>query len=493
VIRRVYTNRLPIEEYEPESPMEVTLELDGTKLCIEQRHSPSEYPEVEEVEDGEDDEDDEDDDGDDDDGEDDDDDGEDDDDDDGDTAPPEPRETVHPTADDARRDFDAEVARLLPRAGVDPPPGEDAELLWVGPGWPAGHGGWIRADECAVETTESDAAAPQLGSTDDDDDVLADWQLGHADPHVRARGELSNLQRVRDPASRARAKELVAAHADAWLSGLLPIATIGFRRGFVDTVRLAPSTAADAHTFDGAAMTDRRELAAFLALPIVSRLRRLVLGPVGPIAISGNPYIDNQPLLDALGDSAPARLCDVELLDGNLETLAPLWRLAVERVTTRCFTYRLGTIASGSLRELRVLQGYGHSDLPFLAQADCPRLETLEVRTRINDGFQGEIVRFLGAGFPALRHLTFAPTTPAHDTLAFVERSPLLSRLQTLTLGGAAFTAEAVTALVAAAPRFAHLEQLVIEGGDALAAEPAAALRRALPRIALAAAVRMTD
>ncbi len=115
------------------------------------------------------------------------------------------------------------------------------------------------------------------------------------------------------------------------------------------------------------------------------------------------------------------------------------------------------------------------------------------MRTRIDAGSRDEIVRFLAAGFPALRHLTFAPTIPARDTLALVESSPLLRRLQTLTLGGSAFTAAAATALVAAAPRFAHLERLVIEGGNALAAEPAAALRRALPRIALSAAAPMSD
>lgn len=120
-----------------------------------------------------------------------------------------------------------------------------------------------------METAASDAAAPRLGSSDADDDVLTDWQLGHAEPHVRARGELSSLQRVLDPAARARAKELVAAHADAWLSGLLPIATIGFRRGFVDTVCLAPPGATGA-TYYGAAMTGPRELAAFLALPIAA-------------------------------------------------------------------------------------------------------------------------------------------------------------------------------------------------------------------------------
>jgi hypothetical protein len=72
------------------------------------------------------------------------------------------------------------------------------------PWYPSHSSSTIRADACAVEAAPSDAAAPRLGSTDADADALADWQLGHADPHVRARGELSNLQRVRDPAARAR-------------------------------------------------------------------------------------------------------------------------------------------------------------------------------------------------------------------------------------------------------------------------------------------------
>jgi hypothetical protein len=94
-------------------------------------------------------------------------------------------------------------ARRPARSGVRFALAHGLRLGRAAPWYPSHSSSTIRADACAVEAAPSDAAAPRLGSTDADADALADWQLGHADPDVRARGELSNLQRVRDPAARA--------------------------------------------------------------------------------------------------------------------------------------------------------------------------------------------------------------------------------------------------------------------------------------------------
>jgi hypothetical protein len=420
---RVYTNWLPIEEVTPEPALELELVLDGTRLVVERRTITR--PPWDDEEDDDEDRDDN-------------------------ARPPDRSERELDSAEAARAAFDAEVAKLLPRVGIDPPADEDPELAWVGPA-PFGsfEDTWLRVGACDRETTDEDAA-PIRGDTEADDAVLADWQLGHADPHVRARGELAHLA-----PDHPRTKELLAAHADAWVSGMLARAELGFRRGFIDTVRLWAGR--DEEDFQGWGSVSATELRSFLRLPIAARVRRLVLGSVGPVHISGNMYCDNTELVGALGESGAPALREIEIDGAYIDTLAPLGTVpALERIVVRgTFLHvGIGELASTSLRELVLDDADGAGGLD-LAAVRCPRLEQLTLRPK----YRGP-ANWLDGKLP-IRRLVFAPRARVAETITLLAGSPLLAQLEELVVGGSEPGA-ARGALDD--PRFAHLRRFVIEG-----------------------------
>jgi hypothetical protein len=95
----------------------------------------------------------------------------------------------------------------------------------------------------------------------------------------------------------------------------------------------------------------------------------LVLGAVGPVRIHGNPYVDDSPLVRALGRVRPASLRDVELRGGMVEDMSPVWKLpALERLTVDCGPLEIGPIETETLRELRYFGLYA-KHFPILRAA----------------------------------------------------------------------------------------------------------------------------
>jgi hypothetical protein len=376
-MRRRYTNELPIEEYFPEAPMVWSFAVAKNVLTIEQTSMPQmdwgEYDDPDERK----------------------------------PLRVDREERAAATPIEARALLAAEVAKLCPRAA--PPIGKDAALLVVEP-VVRGEYRYIRADdEPACETGElatkesREVHAAAAGGDDRAVQVLADWLLTAQDPVARARGELINLhaQLLRGKAGQAAAKQarkLLVEHADAWTSGLLPHATIGFRLGFVETLELGGDSGEDRNNFQLVGTAGQPDLRAFVSLPIAARLRRVVLGGAGPVMISGNPYIDDTPLLRGLAGAAALK--DLVIRDANLDTLTPIEALpALETLTVDGFVNDLKKIRSKSLRDLAFI-GDHPVDFEELATAKLPKLRSLRIErpvlpadvTRLTKAFPG--VRF---------------------------------------------------------------------------------------------------
>jgi hypothetical protein len=247
--------------------------------------------------------------------------------------------------------------------------------------------------------------------------------------------------------------ELIGMYADAWVSGLLPVAEIGFRGGFVDTVRLC----------DGPGTTEGEDLVRFLALPIAARIRRLVLGPVG-FHSCGQDGVDSQALVRALCEHGSPTLRDLEIIDADYLPAIPKLP-ALERLTVRDMADMqelFDGLASESLRELRVFGDYIVSSLDGL---QCPRLEVLELRTTFTFDDDNEDDEDDEDDKPAkvemrLRRLTFMPTYDVEETITRLLREPFASTLEEVVICTAADSHRVRAAVAAAAP---HIARVVVE------------------------------
>lgn len=324
---------------------------------------------------------------------------------------------VFASADEARAAFDAGVHALTPRFAIDTPSRAEPELAWFGPDGLAEEL-WLRSDACACETP----VAPT-----DDEVVLADWQLEHPDPHVRALGAFSKGMRLG-----------AEAHVDAWLSGQLAHANVGFRGGLVQALEVAMVGSRPD-------VLRPEALKAFLALPIASRLRRLALQDVGAfVPWYEEHYVDQQPNVVALAESKPSALRELEIVGGRVRDLAPLASLpALERLTLAILEYfQVDTLASPTLRELDLQYTGVHGDM---RRWSCPALRSLTIGAVDLEGALASELPFT--------QLTVTAGGPENDVLEQLRRWPSLARLEELVIHGVAPPA-------ALGRRFAHLKRL---------------------------------
>jgi uncharacterized protein (TIGR02996 family) len=300
--------------------------------------------------------------------------------------------------------------------------------------------------------------------------VYADWLEQQGDPH----GELINVQLARetssDPELATRERELLAAHANKLLGGLLdyPLGPadpveVDWRRGFV--FRATVKTSYESN--DGAFIY--RELA---ARPVARFLRELCLG--AGCSYGGRPP-DDTSILEALRDCPLPllRSLSIDCLGRELswthvgdlsianESLRGLESLEI--VTGRM---TLGAIDLPNLRTLRLeTGGLPAHVLESIAAASWPALETLVIYFGTED-YGGtcthrDVLPILeGANLPRLTTLALCNGTFADELVPLVVRSAILPRLHKLDLSKGTMGEAGGERLVRHADAFAHLAAL---------------------------------
>jgi uncharacterized protein (TIGR02996 family) len=314
----------------------------------------------------------------------------------------------------------------------------------------------------AAILADLDAAAPYS--------VYADWLEQQGDP----RGELIQVQLARetssDPELETRERELLAAHANAWLGGLLdyPLGPVDpvevtWRRGFVHGATVKTSYQSDDAAFLYRNLASR---------PVARFLRDLCLGAA--CSHHGDPP-DDVSILEALRDCPlPAlrslsidclgrelswtHVGDVSIANASLRELESL-----EIVTGRM---TLGEIDLPNLRTLRLeTGGLPAHVLESIAAASWPALETLVIFFG-TDNYGGtcteQHVRPIleGANLPRLTTLALCNGTFADELVPLVARSAILPRLRRLDLSKGTMGADGAKTLLRHARAFTHLEAL---------------------------------
>lgn len=318
--------------------------------------------------------------------------------------------------------------------------------------------------------------------------VYADWLEQQGDP----RAELIQIQLAResaptDAALEAREKELLAAHQDRWLAGLLhyPIGPtrgvqVVWRRGFVHGAQLETSY----QSTDAAILY--RELS---SLPVARFLRVLRLGAACTYAGGGD---DDVSILEALRDHpfpvlrqlgidcldrqlSWTHVGDISIANPSLQTLESLEVIA-GRIT-------LGAIDLPALKSLRLeTGGLRASVLESIAAASWPNLESLVIYFGTED-YGGtcmaeDVLPILdGANLPRLRTLALCNGTFADDLPEVLAHSRILPRLERLDLSKGTLGVAGARAIAKHADAFAHLASLDLSENYLTAAECTALAR----------------
>ena len=300
--------------------------------------------------------------------------------------------------------------------------------------------------------------------------VYADWLEQQGDPH----GELIHVQLARetssDPELVVRERELLAAHANKLLGGLLeyPLGPadpleVEWRRGFVHRATVKTSYESN----DGAYLY--RELA---TRPVARFLRELCLG--AGCSYNGRPP-DDTSILEALRD-CPLPLLRSLSIDclgrelswthvGDLSIASESLRglEALEIVTGRM---TLGAIDLPMLRTLRIeTGGLPAHVLDSIAAASWPALETLVIFLG-TENYGGtcteQHVRPIleGKNLPRLTTLALCNGTFADELVPLVARSAILPRLRRLDLSKGTMGPDGAKTLLRHPQAFAHLEAL---------------------------------
>ncbi|MBL8716894.1 MAG: hypothetical protein JNL79_12910 [Myxococcales bacterium] len=316
---------------------------------------------------------------------------------------------------------------------------------------------------------DREALYREIVAHDDDVDtqlVLADALIDLGDP----RGRLLAVQRALelDPWNADLQRDevrLIDRHADAFLG---PLALhryddgleLTWHRGFVR------GAAIDEHHVASSRLLDE-----LLQIPAVEALSALRLGHVLDFEGCRACLVARRPALRRLEygiDRHGKAVFEVGMLAPLLEVLP----------TLETFVGPGGDLGRIRLPNVRTFDlRYLSSDLSALVDAEWPLLESLRLGgTTFDYGFVDfrPLLDALGAT-PHLRELAlfdmedwdyaFGDPTPADTLVEHLAGSPVLARLRRFELDGRIGTA-GVTAILEAAPRFAHLEDLVLTVAD---------------------------
>lgn len=316
---------------------------------------------------------------------------------------------------------------------------------------------------------DREALYREIVAHDDDVDtqlVLADALIDLGDP----RGRLLAVQRALelDPWNADLQRDevrLIDRHADAFLG---PLALhryddgleLTWHRGFVR------GAAIDEHHVASSRLLDE-----LLQIPAVEALSALRLGHVLDFEGCRACLVARRPALRRLEYGIDAD-GDAVFEEG---TIAPLLEVLP---TLEAFVGPSGHLGRIRLPNVRSFDlRYVSRDLSALVDAEWPRLETLRLSsTTLRYEFVDSrpLVDALGAN-TRLRELVLRDVDPWDDDwgepapgdllVAHLATSPLLAGLRRFELDGRIGTA-GVTAILEAAPRFAHLEDLVLTVAD---------------------------
>ena len=241
-----------------------------------------------------------------------------------------------------------------------------------------------------------------------------------------------------------------------------------WKRGFIESVRLA-KVASGADDDD---RTTGEQLAALLRHPSGAFVRDIVIGTADGVD-DGDVHFDS--VVAALGKLKPPHVRSIYLGDmdeyevswmhaGNV---SPLWSLpALEKLTIKAGSMKLGTITSSTLREVQLISGGLTSEnLKAIAKAQWPKLERLAVWFgTAHYGASGgvkELRELLDAKHvPALRHLALCNGEFADMLCSALATAKVVKQLNTLDLSKGTMTDAGAAALRAAIAAFRHLDVL---------------------------------
>ncbi|MDQ3371022.1 MAG: hypothetical protein M3680_36855 [Myxococcota bacterium] len=312
----------------------------------------------------------------------------------------------------------------------------------------------------------------------------AAWLREHAD----LRGMLAAHVGAED---RASASELLSTHAYELLGTEHARIEVDYRHGFIVEARIG--TDLGATTLD----TLEEATATFLAAPggrFVERLRFGLAGTRGDndwgptmraIAVSGcatrirELRFDAYANVDSAFDATP------------IGDWSDAWAALPALETLRIRGGGGGTLGALDLPALRVFvrehANLRARELDEITRASWTSLETLvlDLGSRAKGGeatIAGLRSILRGVGLPELRHLALRRCEFPADVIVELARSPLLSRIRSLSLRGGTMASDAASALVDNAKAYAHLEALDL-GGNRLSDADLARIRAVLPTV----------
>lgn len=313
--------------------------------------------------------------------------------------------------------------------------------------------------------------------------VYADWLQQRGD----ARGELAAQA---DPVAHLRSNPgKYLGDLDVALDNELT--DLAFRDGFLREASLKRSSM-DSET-DLAALT-----ASFLKLPVAMFVDRLRFGLQS--FESDNSWTETMQAVTASSQAAHLRslrfddytMEDCELSWTPFGDFSDAWEKlhGLEELVLRAGeSGELGDIALPKLKRfVRVSGGLSSGEIESILGAQWPQLEQLEIWFGDpNYGAEGnvEMLNGLLAGEvpPTLKHLGLCNAMFANELIEPLSNSVLLRQLRVLDLSKSALMDEDVDLLLAAAPKFAHLERLDLS--ECMFDERLGELKNALPNARL--------
>ncbi len=317
--------------------------------------------------------------------------------------------------------------------------------------------------------------------------VYADWLGSQGDP----RGELIALGLA--PHSDEVAQRLTTLHAlhdEAWLGGTFGSAiSIGWKRGFVDTIKIGDDDAAEIDLAAGYA-----QVAQIRERPIGLVWRELVFGAfmddddymprwdaaAAALATHGVP-----PSLRSLrfdrGDYWDISSTHL----GGLDVAYPLLG-ALESLYIEVGNMELGTIVLPALREFEVYTGgFTQENMRSVVDATWPALERLILRFGDSEDYGAtctlaDVLPLFDRDLPNVRHLALANSGFTDALIPELATTKLLAQLETLDLGWGLLADAGAAALLKHRDAFAHLRKIDLKGSY-LTAEAIAQLEDTFP------------
>jgi len=289
--------------------------------------------------------------------------------------------------------------------------------------------------------------------------VYADWLQERGDP----RGEhLAFALQSTTPATSDRFARLQARFADRFAAD--PFVTVRWADGLIDEVRISFGAGPDRDPLTGTALRDTIE--DLVILPSARLLRTLICtehaaGAVVDLVLAFGPPTSLESLELGPGGFDPRTDPSVGRARELIEQLPRLRRLAL-----CALSLELEGLVHPRLADVRLIGDLG--DRALCAAIDWPALSSLDLRFQISTEYPSgddsppklaSFERLFAEAPPGLVHLALRGPRDADAVCRALARSPLVGRLETLTLQGG-FGDDGVSELAVQAHRLANLRQL---------------------------------